>query len=167
MNGDIIEKSLMTAAVVQYSEEYKFALTSDRFCAFVKQYGKMITEKTDFWKKLKASKRSGYDITNILLMLLILLFVADVAMRRFSFVPPVLHWTKGKKKNIIAKEVSDRKTDPLLNSDLKGDGSMKKDSGKIDSGKKDSGKKRSAGKEPPQALDTSALLKKKEERHYQ
>ena len=95
-------------------------------------------------------------------MLLILLFVADVAMRRFSFVPPVLHWTKGKKKNIIAKEVSDRKTDPLLNSDLKGDGSKKKDSGK-----KDSGKKRSAGKEPPQALDTSALLKKKEERHYQ
>lgn len=167
MNGDNIDKSLMTAAVVQYSEEYKFALTSDRFCAFVKQYGKMITEKTDFWKKLKASKRSGYDITNILLMLLILLFVADVAMRRFSFVPPVLHWTKGKKKNIIAKEVSDRKTEPLLNSDLKGDGSMKKDSGKIDSGKKDSGKKRSAGKEPPQALDTSALLKKKEERHYQ
>ena len=54
-----------------------------------------------------------------------------------------------------------------MNSDLKGDGSMKKDSGKIDSGKKDSGKKRSAGKEPPQALDTSALLKKKEERHYQ
>lgn len=97
-NGKKIENALTTAAVVQYSQEYKFALTNDSFCAFIKQYGKMLSPKKNVWKKLKASGRARVCLTNPLLILLLFVFLADIAMRRFAYVPPMPHWTKPAKK---------------------------------------------------------------------
>ena len=87
MNKDTVENALTAAAVVQYSDEYKFALTNEKFKAFVKKYGKTITANDSLWKKLKASAKAKYDLTRWLLILAILWFVLDVAFRRFSFVP--------------------------------------------------------------------------------
>ena len=70
-NGKKIENALTTAAVVQYSQEYKFALTNDSFCAFIKQYGKVLSPKKNVWKKLKASGRARVCLTNPLLILLL------------------------------------------------------------------------------------------------
>lgn len=97
-NGKKIENALTTAAVVQYSQEYKFALTNDSFCAFIKQYGKMLSPKKNVWKKLKASGRARVCLTNPLLILLLFAFLADIAMRRFAYVPPMPHWTRPAKK---------------------------------------------------------------------
>ena len=95
--------------MVQYSQEYKFALTNDSFCAFIKQYGKMLSPKKNVWKKLKASGRARVCLTNPLLILLLFVFLADIAMRRFAYVPPMPHWTKPVKKSYNDKRKNNRR----------------------------------------------------------
>ena len=116
-NGKKIENALTTAAVVQYSQEYKFALTNDSFCAFIKQYGKMLSPKKNVWKKLKASGRAR---------------------------------TRPAKKAIMTKEktAEDGQPEPEAEKPME----------KI--------KKTKPEETASQALDTSALLKKKEKRNH-
>ena len=149
-NGKKIENALTTAAVVQYSQEYKFALTNDSFCAFIKQYGKMLSPKKNVWKKLKASGRARVCLTNSLLILLLFVFLADIAMRRFAYVPPMPHWTRPAKKAIMTKEktAEDGQPEPEAEKPME----------KI--------KKTKPEETASQALDTSALLKKKEKRNH-
>ena len=149
-NGKKIENALTTAAVVQYSQEYKFALTNDSFCAFIKQYGKMLSPKKNVWKKLKASGRARVCLTNPLLILLLFVFLADIAMRRFAYVPPMPHWTRPAKKAIMTKEktAEDGQPEPEAEKPME----------KI--------KKTKPEETASQALDTSALLKKKEKRNH-
>lgn len=149
-NGKKIENALTTAAVVQYSQEYKFALTNDSFCAFIKQYGKMLSPKKNVWKKLKASGRARVCLTNPLLILLLFVFLADIAMRRFAYVPPMPHWTKPAKKAIMTKEKTAE------------DGQPEPEAEKP----KEKTKKAKPEETASQALDTSALLKKKEKRNH-
>lgn len=149
-NGKKIENALTTAAVVQYSQEYKFALTNDRFCAFIKQYGKMLSQKKNVWKKLKASGRARVCLTNPLLILLLFVFLADIAMRRFAYVPPMPHWTRPAKKAIMTKEKTAE------------DGQPEPEAEKP----KEKTKKAKPEETASQALDTSALLKKKEKRNH-
>ena len=87
MNGEEIENALNSAAVVQYSDEYKFALTNEKYCDFVEQYGRVIKPGENFWKKRIASSRAKMDLTKWLLMLAVLWFVMDIAFRRFCFDP--------------------------------------------------------------------------------
>ena len=149
-NGKKIENALTTAAVVQYSQEYKFALTNDSFCAFIKQYGKMLSPKKNVWKKLKASGRARVCLTNPLLILLLFVFLADIAMRRFAYVPPMPHWTRPAKKAIMTKEKTAEDGQP--------EPEAEKPKEKI--------KKTKPEETASQALDTSALLKKKEKRNH-
>ena len=149
-NGKKIENALTTAAVVQYSQEYKFALTNDSFCAFIKQYGKMLSPKKNVWKKLKASGRARVCLTNPLLILLLFVFLADIAMRRFAYVPPMPHWTRPAKKAIMTKEKTAE------------DGQPEPETEKP----KEKTKKTKPEETASQALDTSALLKKKEKRNH-
>ena len=149
-NGKKIENALTTAAVVQYSQEYKFALTNDSFCAFIKQYGKVLSPKKNVWKKLKASGRARVCLTNPLLILLLFVFLADIAMRRFAYVPPMPHWTRPAKKAIMTKEKTAE------------DGQPEPEAEKP----KEKTKKAKPEETASQALDTSALLKKKEKRNH-
>ena len=64
----------------------------------------MLSPKKNVWKKLKASGRARVCLTNPLLILLLFVFLADIAMRRFAYVPPMPHWTKPAKKAIMTKE---------------------------------------------------------------
>ena len=149
-NGKKIENAMTTAAVVQYSQEYKFALTNDRFCAFINQYGNMLSPEKNIWKKLKASGREPFSLTNLFLVLLLLVFLADIAMRRFAFVPPMPHWTKPAKKAIMTKEKTAEDEKPELEVEQP----------------KEKTKKIKPKETAAQGLDTSALLKKKEKRNH-
>ncbi len=164
MNKDTVENALTAAAVVQYSDEYKFALTNEKFKAFVKQYGKTITANDSLWKKLKASAKAKYDLTRWLLILAVLWFVLDVAFRRFSFVPTDTklyafmkkHWTQKKNRAILSTKTKDvPKTEQPSEEEIP---QQKKEKPK-------KAPKEKKKKPEDQQLDTSALLKKKEQRH--
>ena len=164
MNKDTVENALTAAAVVQYSDEYKFALTNEKFKAFVKKYGKTITANDSLWKKLKASAKAKYDLTRWLLILAILWFVLDVAFRRFSFVPTDTklyafikkHWTQKKNRAILSTKTKDvPKTEQPSEEEIPQQ--------KKEKPKKAPKEKKKKSKE--QQLDTSVLLKKKEQRH--
>ena len=89
-------------------------------------------------------------LTNPLLILLLFVFLADIAMRRFAYVPPMPHWTKPAKKAIMTKEKTAE------------DGQPEPEAEKP----KEKTKKAKPEETASQALDTSALLKKKEKRNH-
>ena len=96
------------------------------------------------------SFRAGTGLSNPLLILLLFVFLADIAMRRFAYVPPMPHWTKPAKKAIMTKEKTAEDENPELEV-----GQPKEKTKKIKP-------KETAA----QGLDTSALLKKKEKRNH-
>ena len=110
----------------------------------------MLSPKKNVWKKLKASGRARVCLTNPLLILLLFVFLADIAMRRFAYVPPMPHWTRPAKKAIMTKEKTAE------------DGQPEPEAEKP----KEKTKKTKPEKTASQALDTSALLKKKEKRNH-
>ena len=123
---------LTTAAAVQFSDEYKFDVSTDSYLKFVEQYGRLITEQDNVFTRISTGARESYPLTNWLILLAICLFVADVAMRRFQFVPK------------IAQGGSHR-------------GSREQE--------KDSVRKPKKTKQSEQTLDTSQLLRKKDDRN--
>ena len=169
-----LKNAITTAAVAQYSDEYKFAADNERFLSFMERYGKVIKPSDSFWKKLKTNSRAAYDLSKWLLILAIAWFLLDVAVRRFAFVPQdsrlyrqvKSYFTKRKKKAIMT---ADRKN-PMRDSDagneknvsLEGqDEPMSTLSGSLSDGKPAKAKKKKK-KQEEAALDTSALLKKKD-----
>lgn len=169
--GEETTNSVMTAAVVQYSDEYKFALTSDKFSAFVKQYGKLIKKEDNFWKQLKKDSSAKLDLTKWLILAALLWFILDIAFRRFCFVPAdtkayqkmAAYFARkkaakksGKAVPPLQKEMVQKVTENTVSTVTNEQETVRKTE------KKKSGKKK---KEEPQALDTSALLKKKDQRN--
>ena len=169
-----LKNAITTAAVAQYSDEYKFAADNERFLSFMERYGKVIKPSDSFWKKLKTNSRAAYDLSKWLLILAIAWFLLDVAVRRFAFVPQdsrlyrqvKSYFTKRKEKAIMT---ADRKN-PMRDSDagneknvsLEGqDEPMSTLSGSLSDEKPAKAKKKKK-KQEEAALDTSALLKKKD-----
>ena len=182
MEGEEIENAINTAAVVQYSDEYKFALTNEKFSEFVEQYGRMIKPDENFWKKLTASSRAKTDLTKWLLMIAILWFVMDIAFRRFCFDPKRTRIYRAvasravARKGVAAGKASgglDRRGTRVSGSvgtfggaeEQTMDSAMSSDvETKSAVDEKQKGKKK-AKKEQQQTLDTAALLKKKQQRN--
>mgnify|MGYP004509392865 CR=1 FL=1 len=176
-----LKNAITTAAVAQYSDEYKFAADNESFLSFVNRYGKVIKPGDSFWKKLKTTSRAAYDLSKWLLIVAILWFLLDVAMRRFAFVPQdsrlyrwiKSRWTKHKNKAIItsdkkksAQGVVDAKT---TGADASGENASdiatattqhESESRKASAKAKRTSKKKK--KQEEAVLDTSALLKKKD-----
>ncbi|MDE6213425.1 MAG: hypothetical protein K2M70_08155, partial [Lachnospiraceae bacterium] len=105
------------------------------------QYGRIITDQDTFFNRISTGARESYDLTNWLLFLAICLFVADVAMRRFQFMPK------------IAQE-------GLRGGNAKPEKASSDDSQK----KREEGKKSQKRRQTEQTLDTSQLLRKKDDR---
>ena len=82
-----IQNYMTTAAAVQFSDEYKFDVSTDAYLNFAQQYGKIITEDESIWTRISSKMKEGYPLTNWLLALAICLFLVDVALRRFQYVP--------------------------------------------------------------------------------
>lgn len=87
MDGGEISSYMTTAAAVQFSDEYKFDVSKDAFLNFTQEYGRIIAPEENIWKPIAAGAGEKRSLANLLLGLAILLFLADVSMRRFQYVP--------------------------------------------------------------------------------
>lgn len=157
---DEITNAMTTAALVQYSDEYRFDAKTTAFQQFVEQYGRQISPEDDFWKLRKSRAKKKYELTNWLLVLLIVWFVVDIAFRRFCFVP-FLSFPSRKKEEQVKDAVKTKQgqTDAAVQ--------KKTEEKTMETGEtKKVRKKRETKKKEKEdaALDTSALLKKKDKR---
>ena len=182
-----LKNAITTAAVAQYSDEYKFAADNESFLSFMNRYGRVITPKDSFWKKLKTTSRAAYDLSKWLLILAIVWFLLDVAMRRFAFVPQdsrLYRLVKSRRmahKNKAAMMAEKRKympgaegisgaqhADAAGKADVQQAQGVKATENVAEQARKTSNKKTSKRKKKQEevTLDTSALLKKKDLRDH-
>lgn len=136
---------LTTAAAVQFSDEYKFDVSTDSYLKFVGQYGRIITEEDSVFERISTGARESYPVTNWLIFLALCLFVADVAMRRFQFVPGFAQ--RGLRGRGAKGEEKDERTAEKMAVNVPQD--------MINA---------VSGDKTEQALDTSLLLRKKDDR---
>lgn len=182
MEDGEIQNYMTTAAAVQFSYEYKFDVSTAPYLGFVQQYGRVITPEEEIWTRINTSAGEKRSLTNWLLGLAICLFLADVAMRRFQYVPRWSWAAKLMRKDKNARndrvgnaQESVAPTRDELGSaaqDAQGLGAQTQEvqeqypSGKGGKAAKDKESKRAKKSKPSeQTLDTSQLLKKKDNRN--
>lgn len=161
--GGDIQSYMTTAAAVQFSDEYKFDVSTAAYLRFVEQYGKVITEQDEVWTRISAQTKERYPLTNLLTALAICLFLADVAMRRFQYVPKMI--TVGGKRHKKAEETADKKQEERTPQTVEqpAETAAGKNSESVPQKAKKQ-KRTKKAKQSEQVLDTSQLLKKKDER---
>ena len=87
MDNGTVSNAVTTAAVVQYSDEYKFSVGTEAFTGFVQRYGRLLEPDEDFWKQRKSEAGEKLDLTVWLILLAFVWFLMDIALRRFCFLP--------------------------------------------------------------------------------
>jgi len=152
-NGEI-SNYMITAAAVQFSDEYKFDVDTKNYLQFITACGKVISEDEYLWNKITAGTTGMRSITNYLIGLGLILFLADVAMRRFQYVPK-------RKAGKPKAEASVRENEQRIMSDETIVIEPKPEE-KVSKPKERASKSK---KQATQSLDTSSLLKKKDERN--
>ncbi len=173
MEEEEIRSYITTAAAVQFSDEYKFDVSTTAYQNFVQRYGKIITPDEDIWKKIPVNFKGKREITNWLLGLALLLFLADVAMRRFQYLPK---WRPMRKKTDTSVETvpSETTISEVAGAETAGTEAVSSKTTvvaeaeapeKKASKKKEKAPSRKRTKQAEQTLDTSALLKKKDDRN--
>ncbi|MCH5271981.1 MAG: VWA domain-containing protein [Lachnospiraceae bacterium] len=170
-NGEI-QSYMTTAAAVQFSYEYKFNVSTAPYLSFVQQYGRLITAEENIWTNITTGAREKRPLTNWLLGLAICLFLADVAMRRFQYVPR-LRWAEKVLKKTGTGEKNPEQDmqgydvqvlDSQGTEDGHGTETQIPHKGKKHAKEKESKKEKKLG-QSEQTLDTSQLLKKKDSRN--
>lgn len=206
-NGEELQGSMVTAAAMQYSPEYRFDLVTDGLDSFVSQVeGEYITLDTDVFAGDLETVRARTNLTIPLLLLALLLFLLDILTRRMNleyadivrFVPwafrrirrkapadgqppddgetkPERKQTrirKDKKSADAGKEPVDH---PKTGQEVQQTDPEPKETAPVKQKRSKSGKPAKSEKknkrkkqveEPEQALDTEALLRKKEDRQW-
>ncbi|MBD5527471.1 MAG: VWA domain-containing protein [Lachnospiraceae bacterium] len=172
VDGENITNAVTTAAAVQYSDEYKFDIGNEDFKAFVERYGRFLDSEENFWRQRKSAVRQRYELTPWLILLAILWFVMDIAFRRFHFLPQdtrlyrnIVSHMAGRRNRKASAENSRAEEAIQEIQKAQAESTAGTESAAPESGrrKKTSGKK--AVKQEPQTLDTSALLKKRDQRN--
>ncbi len=130
-----IQSYMTTAAAVQFSYEYKFDVSPQPYLSFVQQYGRVITPQENIWTHIRTGAGERRSLTNWLLGFAICLFLADVAVRRFQYVPKLRFRKRTREKTDNTEEKAKKP------------------------------KKEKKQKESDQTLDTAQLLKKKDDRN--
>ncbi|MCM1105578.1 MAG: VWA domain-containing protein [Blautia sp.] len=156
-----ISNAVTTAAVVQYSDEYKFRVSAAAFLKFVENYGRMLEPGEDFWKQRKSDTRERYELAKWLILLAVLWFVMDIAFRRFHFLPQDTRLYQSLARRARERKSGEKaKKEPLpsVAEPIAEEAPPEKEK------KPPKEKKRDKKKSAPQTLDTSALLKKKDQR---
>ena len=149
-----------TATVVQYSDEYRFDVTEVKYRSFIDRYGSWIDLDTNVWRPIQSNRSGSFDLTNIFLILAILLFLMDIAGRRFGY-DPVFRKKKKKGKAVAAEQetvLTPQDTAVVQEAEQVPQAAAKT------STKKAKPKKTSVD-DDIDGLDTSALLKKKQDRN--
>ena len=162
--GGEIQSYMTTAAAVQFSDEYKFDVSPASYLRFVEQYGRVITREEPVWSHISTGARESYSLTNWLLGLALALFLLDVAMRRFQYVPRWSPAWSGKGKRRPDSEGQAAADEAAGSTDAKPEKTDNADKAKAS---KRAGKAGRTGKsaQTEQTLDTSQLLKKKDNRN--
>ena len=179
MEGGEIQNYMTTAAAVQFSDEYRYDVSDASYRNFVQQYGRLIDENENIWTRISNGVGEKRSLTNLLLGLAICLFLIDVAMRRFQYVPDVGWAYKlfGKAEAGRKDRMQGVKESGIQMQDVPSIGhAVGMDAQMFDQGNspvlseesspvKNRGlKKEKKAKSQEQTLDTSQLLKKKDDR---
>ncbi len=190
MEGEEIQSYMTTAAAVQFSDEYKFDVSPAKYLSFVEQYGRLITPQEEIWTKIQNGTREKKSLTNLLLGLAICLFLVDVAVRRFQYVPAwkglgdlrrkkaagdseggAYSEMQGAAEGGLRKSESGTMSEMATGSavELAADGkesvAVSSDGIRADKKQKPVKEKKKQKIQQEQTLDTSALLKKKDDRN--
>lgn len=165
MDRDTITNVVTTASAVQFSDEYKFDVNNKAFNSFMERYGAILDPEDNFWKNRKSGSREQYELAKWLILLAILWFVMDIALRRFHFQPQdtklyhmTVRWRTQRKKEsrntlqLPAEEIMEER------------GKAEEPFSTNAPVKKRRKTKAASNKQEPQTLDTSALLRKKDQR---
>lgn len=188
-DGEIVN-AVTTAAAVQYSDEYKFDVNTSVFTEFINRYGTLLHAEDNFWNQRKSASREKYELTKWLILLAIIWFVMDVAMRRFHFLPQDTklyhrirqHMRGGNRKKEIPDTVmgdsvaahgsegmdsigSETADDTGADNMVSGEAAKDSAEQRPLTGRKGKSREKNGKKQEPQALDTSSLLKKKSQRN--
>lgn len=180
MDGTEVTGTMTTAAAVQYADEYKFGVSTAAFTGFVERYGSLIDPETDFWQNRENTSEERYDLTKWLLALAILWFVVDIAVRRFCFRPQDTGWyrraeagLKGRRERSreIAEEpqkaggnLTGKPVEEVPEASREGEEKSVQTDGRSE-GKAAGVRRKKEARPAQQTLDTSALLKKKDQRN--
>ncbi|MDF2521230.1 MAG: putative rane protein [Clostridia bacterium] len=163
-NGETVGAA-STGISIQYSPEYKLDQKSDNVERLAKEVGAIYIEKPEDVYKGKIKDIFGVvDITPFLLILAILVFLIDIALRRLN-----LPLNKLEDKLLLLKsKLFPEKKKPSMHT-IKPKKEVKQEAVKAPEPKEQTEQpkaKAAKPKEPPKAdsLDTSALLKKKKNR---
>ena len=168
--GGEIRSYMTTAAAVQFSDEYKFDVSADAYLRFAEQYGRRITEEDSVWTRITTGARESYPLTNLLTAFAICLFLADIAMRRFQYEPKFagVRGRKQKATEAVGKKVQEENVVQTVQQFEQIERTtgieMKKVSENLPNREKNQ-KQAKKAKQSGQILDTSQLLKKKDERN--
>lgn len=167
-NGDI-QNYMTTAAAVQFADEYKFDVSTDSYLKFIEKYGRLINDEDSVWNRIKTASGEKYSLASLLIALSICLFLADVAFRRFQYTPPVpdflkigknIHSRKNGNENKPITQAADEDTiRETTGSNISVSETVQRQE------KKDAKKHDKKPKQNEQTLDTSKLLKKKDDRN--
>ena len=172
-----ITNAVTTVTAVQYSDEYKFSVSDAAFREFVERYGRILEPGENFWQKRKSGLRERYELTVWLILLALLWFVLDIAMRRFHFVPQDTRLYRMVSSRWMQRKQKAERTGAVTG--LPQSGSTQPDPGlsaiaeetdtaevvSASEKKRKKPRKKAEKKQEPQNLDTSALLKKKDQRN--
>lgn len=160
--GEEVQSSMITAAAMQYSPEYRFDLVTDGLTSFVSQVnGSYITyEDSVFADKLEAVKaRTNLSIP--LLIAALILFLFDVASRRMNL--EYREWIQMLIKNRKRKSASQAKKEKQAKADKKSatgkrvSGKQKSVNGQTASGEQKSmNSQTAAGEQKPMNSQTAA-----------
>lgn len=187
-NGEVVS-SQNAIATVHFSDEYRF-LSNDRYINYVNETGKILTVKDKVFGKVRVKKVGKKEITDFLIMAALLLLMFDIIVRRFNLSMPDMKRRKkaagrgGKKETVDGQGVvptEDVTSEPVneqwqpVNSGISSGLSMPQQEmvpqqntvpvpDAKRSRKADKKAKRASKNAAPAALDTSALLKKKQDR---
>lgn len=190
MDNGAVSNAVTIAAVVQYSDEYKFSVGTDAFTGFVQRYGRLLEPEEDFWKQRKSQAGERLDLTVWLILLAFVWFLMDIALRRFSFLPQdtkLYRLVSGRiagyrerRREAADEGQSGRKSPGRISEEEQRakEGAASEEGTRLDAldraakaGENPSGRGRTRGKkgksaeeQGQQTLDTAALLKKKDQR---
>ena len=178
-NGEEIVKNVNTAAALQYSREYRFAEISSNLDGFVNQIsGRYITKPEEVFDTDLEGVVSKTDITQALMILAVLFFVLDIVIRRLhidwlAFAGNAALWIRSKMRSMSAERresaakvkrvrenLSPEKSGAPVNAE-KAEAARVKNKANTSSSDK---KKRQGKQSQSDVIDTTALLKKKQER---
>ena len=171
-DGENITSTYKGAFALKYSDEYKFNTNSFKLDSLVSETdGNFINKPEEVFEGKLEKEYKKINLTNLLLILALILFLSDIAYRRLNldFSKYIKIGIRNKKKKTneknfvkkelaVEKEVDNARTTEKSSDSLKGEVKKKEKKRKLK-------KEKRVEKSRSQTLDTNALLKKKKDRN--